>query len=104
MLKFWRGVYIFKHFAIFFCLLMYHELSDLRSWGEAWYPLNRFKPSSIFMLLAVQGGTSEVVLYVACFGVSYCTASPSVWLDDIYYFSSNFASSWSLLTFYFLMV
>ena len=29
-------------------------------------------------------GTSDVVLYVPCFGVSFCTVSPSECLDYIY--------------------
>ena len=31
------------------------------------------------------GGTSDVVLYVPCFGVGFCTVSPSVCLDDVYF-------------------
>ena len=31
-----------------------------------------------------QDGTSDIVLYVPCFGVSFCTVSPSMCLDDIY--------------------
>ena len=29
------------------------------------------------------GGTSDLVLFFACFGVSFCTVSPSVCQDDI---------------------
>ena len=50
---------------------------------EVGYPLNRLKPPVIFYYRQYQSATFGVVLYVACFGVSFCTVSPSVRLDHI---------------------
>ena len=52
--------------------------------SEVGYPLNRFKSHSNFELRPCHGGTSDVVLYVPCFAVSFCTVSPSEYLGAIY--------------------
>ena len=38
---------------------------------------------SYIMKTYFQGGTSDLVLYVACFGVSFCVVSPSMCLDGV---------------------
>ena len=44
----------------------------------------RTRPQVILNYRQCQGSTSDVILCVPCFGVSFCTGSPSVCLDDIY--------------------
>ena len=41
-------------------------------------------PLVILNYLPCQGVTSDVILYVPCFGVGFCTISPSVCLVDIH--------------------
>ena len=49
--------------------------------GEVGYPLNRFKPPIVLNYWPCQCGTSDVDLYVPCFGVSFFTVSPFVCLS-----------------------
>ena len=52
--------------------------------GEVRYPMNRLKPPVILNYRMRQGGTCDMVLYVPCVGVDFCTVSPSACLIDIY--------------------
>ena len=45
--------------------------------------LTRFKAPVFLYYWPCQCGTSAVVLHVACFDVSLCTVSPSVYLNDV---------------------
>ena len=38
---------------------------------------------ALVTIILVTAGMLDVVLYVHCFGVCFCTVSPSVCLDDI---------------------
>ena len=63
------------------------DLTTAEVEGEVGYPFNRFKPPVIFYITDRSKAVLLIWFYVfacfQCFGVSFCTFSSSVCLDDI---------------------
>ena len=90
--------YVVSVWRDFLFLLVFEIGCVILSWHSLGLPYNHFafetikssgnssglSPQVILNYCLCQGVTSGVVLCVLCFGVSFCTVSPSVCLDDIY--------------------
>ena len=60
-----------------------YDRATTEAQGEVGQPFKPLPVNVILLKVPFQGGTSVVILYVACFGVGLCASLPSMCLDDV---------------------